>query len=67
MTPEKRTIKVAALTHAKDHLERGMAVLSMEGYTEYSDVTKRAQCAIDLLKMDIRGLQSGRLPFVAVG
>jgi hypothetical protein len=64
MSPDDKQAKINALTFAKDELEKSMAILKAEGYTQYSDVTKRVQCGIDLLRMDIRGLQNGTLPLV---
>ncbi len=66
MTPGQRETKIKELMIGKDHLERGLAILNKAGYTEHSDVYKRAKCAIDLLRMDITGLQTGTLPYVTV-
>ena len=62
MTPEQRDAKVKVLMVGKDHLERGLALLRIEGYNENSHVAKRVQCGIDLLRVDIIGLQTGSLP-----
>lgn len=60
------TVKILELTSARDDIERGMAKLRVAGYTEHNDVYKRMVCAHDLLSMDIRGLQAGRLPLAKV-
>lgn len=66
MTPEQRETKIKELMAGKDHLERGMAILHKAGYTEHSHVAKRVQCGIDLLRIDITGLQTGSMPFITV-
>jgi hypothetical protein len=66
MTNQERTIKITALMEGKDHLEKGLAVLRMEGYGKNSHVAKRVQCGIDLLRTDIIGLQTGSLPFCTI-
>ena len=49
--------KIQALMIAKDHLEKGAAIMRVEGSPETDIALNRVQCGIDLLKQDILRLQ----------
>lgn len=66
MTPIERNDKIKALTHAKDQMERSIALLRSEGYNPYNDVYKHLQRAIDLLRSDAINLQTGVYPFAVI-
>lgn len=66
MTNEQRLNKITELMAGKDHLERGMAILRAAGYAQHNHVVKHVQYSIDILRMDIIGLQLGTLPMETV-
>lgn len=66
MNQEDRNFKIKELMAGKDYLEQGLAVLEVAGYNKYSDVHKDLVSAINALRVDIFGLQTGALPFMKV-
>ena len=66
MTPKQRTDKIKLLMIAKDHMEKGLAFLEVEGYNKYNVTYSAAKAAITTLRQDIIGLQTGDLPIIAV-
>lgn len=67
MQPNQTQTKINALMAAKDHLERGTAILRIEGYNTSNQDYRAAVAAIKGIKSDIMGLQIGHLPFARLG
>lgn len=67
MQPVQIQNKINTLMASKDHMERARAILRVEGYNQFNNDYAALQSAINGVRGDIFGLQTGALPFVKVG